>query len=363
MRKLLNILVISASLLLLMGCKNQYLVDYYIAPKAAFTMSVKDTVSTLESVLFKNAGEGQTFAIWTGDANHAYGKAKNIGFTVGSSGIFSYSYREPGTYTVVWVASSIKADGTMEHVADSMRLVVIDNTSGIEKFIIAQIDRMPTEYGQPSDARYAAKGEFLNDTILCPVLYESWKNNRVKSSQLYLDYLLTSTTATLWYYQNQTTWKKIRSMTDNIFSVMNGKQIALQSIKVVTSSGVERPFKVAAIIIPKLTAFSINGVKATIKHNVSSYSVYDVTITLPKGINLSALQPVWTLMDDDANLLNMIDPNWSVKVNGVDQVSGTSIVDFSKGVVTYDLYYQMLGESNKNISQTAKMNINVQVAQ
>lgn len=358
MKKIQNILLIATGIVVLVGCKNQYLKDYYVAPQASFKTSVNGIVNTLESVIFTNTGTGQTYAIWTGDAKHIYGQANSTGFTIGSSGVFSYSYNEPGTYNVVWIASSIKSDGKVEQSIDSLRLEVKDNTNGIDILSIYKVDRMPAEYNQPSTTYYNANGVFFHDTILCPIIYEAWKDNRIKS-KLYLDYRLSSPASSLYCYQ--TDWTKIRSMTDQNFSVMNGNKIAIQPLKVVTSSGAERIFQLAAVIIPKLTEFSINGVKATIKHEVSTYNVYDVTLTLPKGTDLSALQPVWILMDDNVNLLD--GTNASVKVNGVEQKSGMSVVDFSKGVVTYDLSYQMLGETNSNMSRTAQMKVDVQVAQ
>lgn len=343
----------------LMGCHNQYLKDYYVTPQASFTMSVKDSVDILTSVVFTNKGQGQTFSIWTGDASHMYGNQSNTGFTIGSSGFFSYSYREPGVYNVVWVAGSVNAKGELEQSVDSVKLKVVDNQGGLDELWIYKIYRLD-EYDPTQNAIFNAKGTCINDsTWMCGIIYEAWRTgtiNTIKSKKLELKYQLTSSTASLyWLDKSQNEWRKIRSELDNIFCVMEGKKIAPQRLKVVTASSFVKEYLLYAVVMPKLTSFSINGIEATIKHDVTSYNVYDVEIVLPSGTDLTQLRPDFVFMGDDVDLLS--GATYSVKVNGQNQTSGTSVVDFSQGIVEYTLYYQPF--ESEQISQTSVMRVTV----
>lgn len=353
-------IIYSLALIGLFSCKDQYLDDYYVEPVAAFSTNLEGTeAGTLESIIFTNLGAGQTFSIWTGDANHQYGKQGNSGFAIGTSGEFSYSYREPGQYTVVWIASSMNAAGEIISSIDSVKLTLLDKSGGLDNLSIYKIYRMD-DYDDTRSTYFHAAATMLDDsTLMCPIIYEAWRNgsiNSIKSKKLYLKYQLTSTTATLYWYTDGD-WKNVRSEVDNFFGVMDGNTIAPQRIKVVTASGFTRYFQINAVMMPKLTSMTFNGVEATITHDLSAYNIYDVNVTLPAGTDLTQLKPEFVLMENDANLLD--GSNASVTVNGVEQTSGVSVVDFSNGVVTYNLEYTMLGATNKELKQTSEMRVNI----
>lgn len=343
----------------LAGCHNQYLEDYYVKPKAAFTTNLSsDTVQTLQSVVFTNQGEGQTFSIWPGDAGHVYGQYSNAGYTINSSGQYSYSYREPGIYTVVWVAGSTNGEGKIEQDVDSLSIVVIDTRGGLDELSIKKIYRLD-DYDASRNTYFTSVAEVVDDsTLMCGIVYEAWRTgniNSIKSPKLTLAYTLTSTLSKLyWFNTAKSEWVNIRSEVDNVFNVMEDKRIAPQRIKVVTASGYENYFTIYAVMMPKLTTFKVGTVKGVITHELTSYNVYDIEVKLPAGTDLTQLQPEWELMANDALLLD--GATTSVTVNGVEQISGQSVIDGSQEVV-YKLSYTFPNTQNNALTQTSEMRV------
>lgn len=349
-------IIFAACLLSLFSCKNQYLEDYYIEPKAAFSWDIAgDTITTLQSVSFTNEGRGQNYAIYTGDDGHLYGALGNNGFAVGANGTFSYSYREPGDYMVVWVATSMNAKGELIASIDSMPLHVVDHNGGLDNLSIYRIFRMD-EYDATRNTFYHSHAQFVNDTLLlCPIIYEAWRTgkiNSIKSPKLTLKYALTSSTATLTWW-NQGEWKSVRSELDNIFSVMDGERMAPQRLCVTTASGYKTYYTLVAVMMPKLTSFAVNGIEGVVSHDVLGYNRYYVDITVPADMDLHTVQPVWTLMNGDDNLL--AGATASVRVNGVEQISGQTTIDLTQEVV-YDLSYSV----GEGLTQTSTMIIRIQ---
>lgn len=350
---------IAIMLLTMAGCHNQYLEDYYIKPEAAFAMNLTtDTVQTLQSIVFTNQGQGQTFSIWPGDAGHVYGTQGNSGYTVNSSGFYSYSYREPGIYTIVWVAGSVNAQGQVVQDVDSSQLIVIDKRGGLDELTIKKIYRLD-EYDASRNTYFSSVAQMTDDTtLMCGIVYEAWRDgsiNSIKSPKMTLMYQLTSTTAKLyWWNKAQNDWVNIRSEVDNVFNVMDNGKIAPQQIKVVTASGYENFYWIYAVMMPKLTSFITNGVEGVISHEIMSYNVYDINVTLPAGTDLTSLTPEWQFMENDVNLLD--GAKTSVTVNGIEQISGKSIIDGSQDVV-YFLTYTFPNTQNNALTQTSKMHV------
>lgn len=346
----------------LTACHDQYIKDYYITPRAAFEISAKDSVDIQTSVFFTNRGEGQTYAVWTGDAGHEYGKQGECGFTVSSNGSFSYAYSEPGDYLIVWIASSVNAKGDVVSDVDSVRLLVNDHSSGIDEFALYQLYRLD-DYDASRQTFYTSYAEWVNDsTMLCPIIFEAWRDgkvNSIKSPKICLKYRLTSSKALLYWQKNEDEWVQVKSEVEKVVSVMKGDCIVPQRVRVVTASGYVREYTFAPVMMPCLTAFSVNGVAAEITHDLSAYNIYDVSLTLPAGTDLSALRPEWTLMNGDPNLLDGADT--SVTVNGEEEESGKSVVDFSRGTVTYALRYTMPGTTDKALSTTAEMRVTIRI--
>ena len=100
MNKLYIPIISLVCLLALWGCQEEI-----IEPKSCFSMDVTEA-NVGESVTFTNCGTGMAFSIWTGDTYHNYSKYGTDAGVAFDDEFFSYAYPEPGTFTVVLVATS-----------------------------------------------------------------------------------------------------------------------------------------------------------------------------------------------------------------------------------------------------------------
>lgn len=349
-----------AATALLTGCStDSYLEDLHVMPAAAFTTD-KTEYSVLETVHFTNSGSGTSFTVWPGNTGHCYGVEGDTGFAAGNDGTFTYSYDEPGEYEAVWVASSINSDKQPVFSIAKARISVIDRNGGLEKFIISNLYRM-REYA--GTVYFNSAGEKVSsDTLLCPILWDAWRNARVNSIQALqlIEFELTSSTATFgWFDKSTETLRPIRSgiSTSRIVNFMDNGKLAVQKFVVTTSSGNETPYYVAPVMIPAFTAFSINGVNGTIERDIAFYDRYNVTVRLPESTDQAALIPEFTVMNNDAALLD--GTNVKVSVNGQPQTSGTSIVNFSSGSAIYNIEYRMAGEANLHLVRNTTVTVNI----
>lgn len=349
-----------ASALSLGACdSNSYLEELYTAPQAAFTID-KTEYAVRETVHFANTGKGSSFTVWPGNTGHCYGVDGDTGFATGSDGTFAYSYDEPGEYEVVWVASSIDADKKPVFSVARAKVLVVDLNGGLEKFVISNLYRM-REYA--GTVYFNSTGERISsDTLLCPIIWDAWRNAKVNSIQALqlIEFELTSSTATLSWFDNDTdNLRPLRSgiSSSRIVNFMENGRLSVQKFVVTTSSGKETPYYVAPVLIPAFTDFSINGVKGTIERDIAFYDHYNVTVKLPESTPLAALVPEFTVMNND--LVLACDNNVSVTVGGMSQTSGATAVDFSSGSAVYILNYQMAGESNPHLCRTAEVTVKI----
>ena len=110
-------------------------------------------------------------------------------------------------------------------------------------------------------------------------------------------------------------------------------------------------------MIPKMTKFSINGVEGTVTRDIAYYDRYNITLQLADDIDLSNVIPVFETMNNDPNLLD--GTNCHVTIDGVEQISGVTPVDFSQGDVTYTIDYNFMGNSNPKLTQQALVTVSV----
>ncbi len=358
--KLFNISILLSGLLLLGACdSNSYLEDLYEEPQASFTTD-KTEYSVLETVHFTNTGGGTLFTVWPGNAGHRYGVAGDTGFATGSDGTFAFSYDEPGEYEAVWVASSVNSDKEPVFSIAKAKIVVVDRNNGLESFVISNLYRM-REYA--GTVYYNSTGEAISsDSIMCPVLWDAWRAAKVNSIQALqlIEFELTSSTATFGWYDPATgDFRQLRSgvSTSRIVNFMKDGKLAVRKFAVVTSSGNEKVYYVAPVMIPAITEFKINGIKASISRDIAFYNRYNVTLTLPASTDLSSLVPEFIAMNNDPNLLD--GKNLEIKVGDAVQTSGVTAVDFSGGPVVYTLRYRMAGQTNPNVVQTSEFTVSI----
>lgn len=353
-------IIAAAAALAFSACdSNSYLEELYIAPQAAFTTD-KAEYEVLETVHFSNTGEGTSFTVWPGNAGHCYGVDGDTGFAAGSDGTFTYSYDEPGEYEAVWVASSINSDKQPVFSVARATVVVTDTNGGLESFVISNLYRM-REYAGTVYFNSAAE-PVSPDSLLCPVIWDAWRDAKVNSIMALqlIEFELTSSTSTLsWFDPSTATLRPLRSgiSASRIVNFMEEGRLAVQKFVVTTSTGKETPYYVAPVMIPSFTEFSINGAKGTIERDIAFYDHYNVTVTLPESTALNSLVPEFIVMGNDPALVD--GDNVSVTLDGAPQTSGASAVDFSSGSAVYTINYRMAGENNPNLCRTAIVTVNI----
>lgn len=118
MKKDLNYIVLILILVLTVSCEKNDVPE----PTACFESSLT-TAEVGESITFQTCNEADFYSIWTGDEGHDYSKRPEVftdyepdKYTRTDNGIavdesYDYTYDNPGTYTVVWVASNVGDDG------------------------------------------------------------------------------------------------------------------------------------------------------------------------------------------------------------------------------------------------------------
>ncbi len=352
-----NILIICL-VVIFASCASDFIEDLYVQPVASFSID-KTEYDVLESVNFTNSGQGQKYVVYPGDSLHRYNRVGETGYATASNGKFSYSYQDPGTYTAVWIASSINDKGEVITAIDSVKINVIAKNGGLDKFTIYNIYRMPEYSGT---VYYSSYGEFISsDTILCPIIFDAWRDatvNSIKANQLiYFD--LASSLASMYWVDESNTEREIKSGISSyrfVKFVRDGK-LAIQQFVVKTASGIKNNYYVAPVLIPKMTKFSINGVEGTISRNLAYYNQYDIAITLPSGTDLSAVTPVFETMNNDPNLTD--GNNVKVWVGDQLQTSGVSVVNASGKSITYKIQATLLGSDNPALMQEATVKVTI----
>jgi hypothetical protein len=334
--KLIYSLIVT--LFVLTSCDNRaFIDDIYVEPKAAFSIDDQDAFSVFESVHFTNKGQGQKFVVWPGDNEHKYGETGNYGYACNEDGTFSYSYQEPGEYTAVWIASSIKANGQIAYSTDSVKITVEALDGGLSSFSITRMAKI-TDFG--SDFFYESYGSFVeSNRIVCPMPYTLWPTYIRRT--LGVKFALSSSFATLYWASSTGNVALTSESTTKVFRFDSNSQLEPQTLKVITSSGVEKDYEIAALIIPEFTVFSINGVAGTRTRDISAFNKFNVVVDLPDGTDVTSLVPQFTVMNNDANLMTST-KTVSVEVDNVDQTSGTSSVNFSSPV-SYVIKYSVPG--------------------
>ena len=96
-------------------------------------------------------------------------------------------------------------------------------------------------------------------------------------------------------------------------------------VTVTAPSGNSGDYRLHQVYYPVFSSFNVNGVKGSVVYSAYDYDKATIDIALPKGTDVTRLSPVFTSAEGK-----------SVTVNGAEQVSGTSVQDFSSPV-TYVL--------------------------
>lgn len=341
-------------LTMMFSCENDQFIDkIYVEPKASFSINEKEFFNVFESIKFQNTGSGQKFVVWPGDISHVYGQTGNNGYACNEDGTFSYAYQEPGEYTAVWIASSIKANGEIVSSVDSVKIKVVTLNGGLKSFSITRMLAM-SEYG--SGFFYTSEGEFVTENrIVCPMPYVLWPKAIKRTLGVKFD--LESNFARL-YWETETGDVELQSeSTTKVFRFDQNDELVPQTLKTKMSSGYETVYEVTAMMIPEFTLFSINGVNAVKKRDLSAFNKFILEVTLPSGTDKTALIPQFVVMNNDPYLINSRNVI-TVKANNIEQTSESTVVDFS-APVEYVITYSVPGSDEYTYTQQAYFQVAV----
>jgi PKD repeat protein len=291
-------------LLLLFACEKE---EEVTAPVARFTVSSNE-VSVNETVTFEYTGSGaKQVAVYTGDQGHDYSlkTSGNSGLVV-NKGILTYSYKKPGRYTAVLVASNYDKEGKdIVFAVDSTIITVEDDRTDL-RVISLKKDIYNKEI----------PGQIIDRRILFAIPYKvrvSGRDVAVNIAQQRLEIAAFSDAATV-------------LVNDETFGATTRYNLSNPlSVKIVSAAGDEKEYEAVTLRYPIFESFSINGAAGTVQYSDFDFDKLSVTVTLPAGTNPASLVPVFA--SNDAQ---------TVHIGETAQVSGETAIDFTHPV-TYRL--------------------------
>lgn len=297
--KIANIIkVLPLLVLLLSACVE----DEVKVPVASFEAS-KAVCTINESVVFHFTGQAQQVSIFTGDKSHDYHLLEqgNAGFVV-NKGTFSYAYKQPGTYQVVIVATNF-SEGAETILKDTSSLIirVTDEDATIKALSCPKVlyDEIAAENVNDTDwlVRLPQKIQFGGKTAA------------VTSKQRLAVKLASDSTILL------VNGLKFSSTTQYELN-------APVALNLTAHSGAVKDYTLYMLRFPEFASFKLAGVTGVLTRSEFNYNKMAMTVTLPAGSAKTNLIPEFALSEGQ-----------EVFVNGVLQISGVSVVDFTAPVV------------------------------
>lgn len=296
-------------ILFVYSCDNEEI----LTPVADFTIS-ESVVTVNETVTFEYLGTGAKQAvIYTGDEGHNYElKAQsNTGFVV-NKGFLTYSYKKPGQYKVVLVATNYDKEGNE----------IVYSTA--EKEITVQDDRTDIRKISLKRDLYNKEllGQVIDETILFAVPYKiriSGRDIDANLSQQRLEVSAYSDVA-----QVMVNGEAYNSSTK--YDLTNPVVLSVKS-----ASGSSKDYTIETLRYAIFETFSINGVDGTVQYSDFNFEKIFINVTLPAGTDVTGLIPVFSSADAE-----------SIRINGTEQISGQTPVDFSTPA-TYTLKHAKAG--------------------
>jgi len=316
--------IISLLLLLcLFACDNE---DVNM-PNADFTVS-ETTLSVNQTVTFTYTGtSAKQVVVYTGDAGHDYAlkEESNSGFVL-NKGTLTYSYKKPGVYKAVLVATNYDKEG---------KEIIFDTA---EAQITVEDDRTDLRVVSLKKDIYnkEIRGEVIDNNILFAVPYKVRVNNRdiaVNIAQQRIELSAYSDAAKL-------TINGENYVANTKYNLNNPL-----AIKIISDAGDAREYNVVALRYPIFETYNINGVQGTVTYSDFDFDKVNISVTLPTATDVTALKPVFNSADAK-----------NIKIGETEQVSGETSVDFTKPV-TYVL--KTWDAENEKISCETEITVTV----
>jgi hypothetical protein len=293
-------------------------------PRAAITVN-KNQFEINESMIIQFAGIADQVVIYTGDDMHNYDlrEQSNTGFVVNKNR-FTYSYPAPGIYKVVCVASTY-TDSAVDLKRDtcSLTVAVIDDRTEIDRLSCPQI---------VYDEVFAEKQ--ANDEWLMRLPRKIKYNNATPTISL--------SQRLRFYIQSDST--KVYVNGNEYSSTDRYDLSAPVDISVKSDFGTERSYRLYTLNYPEFSSFKLSGIEGTLVRNEYDYSAFVLQVTLPAGTDATRLVPQFTTSS----------PTEKVYIGDVEQISGSSSVDFTQDV-TYRLVSTLPGKPDMQAVSTVKI--------
>lgn len=284
--------------------------DEATQPVAAVSVD-KNLYDTNETMTVKFTGSAENVVIFTGDEDHDYELREqgNSGLIV-NKGLFTYAYRQPGTYKVVCVATNHADEGqSVKTDSCSFFVKVIDDVTEIEKLSAPAV---------LYDEVYATQLNDVDWLLELPrqVKYKNSHKTAINIKKQKLKFYIAS---------------------DSTSIMVNGKAFSANTqydlstvadIQLTSHEGTVRDYKLYTVTYGEFETFTLAGKKMT-KNNYTrteeSYDYAELNIAVAAGVEA----PTFTLYD-----------NTKVYVDGVEQISGETTQDFSQPVTyTFETWY------------------------
>lgn len=296
-------------------------------PIAEITIN-KTELAINESMIIHFTGTADQVVIYTGDDTHNYDlrNESNSGFVV-NKGMFTYAFSTPGVYKVVCVASTYTDLATeLKQDTCSYTVTVTDDITEIDRISCSQ------------------------------VIYDEVFADRIQNNEwlMKLPRKVKYNTSTPSISLSQKLKFYIQSDSTKVFidgnSYVSSTKYDLSNpvdILVKSNHGTTRIYTMYTIYYPEFATFKLSGISGTLVRSEFDYSSFSLEVTLPTGTNVSAMVPEFAMMDTMGK----------VYIGDKEQISGTSVVDFTRDVI-YRLVFTLANNANVKAESTVKIKIN-----
>lgn len=356
MQKITIAIVFLATLL---ACEED---SYYIEPNAQFTISA-DSVSIFEKVTFSSLGSGQFFSVFTGDPGHEYGKDSSTGINA-FEGKLDYTYVTTGTYTVTFIASGYKQDGTETSDVQQKTIHVYDGVTSIEFIsVFLNSNQYYLLNGGRTSYKHEAGLEDGNKIVIPLYHYARYRDSQLRRNLRSIDefkiipkislnigsevqYDIEGADSNFKNTGDRSNENNIVSHTNETGTDFVPKRYSLKSAEGKTIGD----FSILAMMAPDFELFDIGVAYLNGKTNFGpDVFTYSIDLTVPAGTDVSSIAAAFS------TYRNGVD----VKVNGTPQESGVTVNNFSEPVIYELTYKETHGDDEFSITSTITVNVTV----
>ncbi|MEL6135308.1 MAG: hypothetical protein AAFR59_18275, partial [Bacteroidota bacterium] len=328
----------------------------FIEPVSSFSLNKSD-VEVFEILTLTNEGQGQFYAVFTGDAGHRFSRrdSGDVGFKTDVNGNFTYSYAEAGTYTLTFVATGYRLETgeKVEKISEATITVTDPDISSIEmtRFEIVNSAVNNNKFLDPitflfKDYRKTADTIDQENLKIGISFYRPTRMGEIRgggfnSFQLPADIniipdIQLSIPSRTVQLEIDGTDAFVSGQTRIIHDTEDDLRFQEKSYTIVNQQGQRKSYTVCPMIIPEFSSFSVEGQSGLLNLSAGAYTEFFVQIDVPDGTDVSNISPEWSLLDAE---------NIEVFVNGELQTSGQSPQDFTNPVI-YTLVYSQPKDVN-----------------